>query len=93
MDIEVSVFESLKIKRANLIQLNHSTLLERLQKPIPVSLHYTEVSLLRWMNEWMNEVFILLSKYILLSMRTVMECIVIITRYKLILAMVKLIAI
>ena len=42
MDSEVSVFESLKIKRANLNQLNHSTLLERLQKPIPVSLHFTE---------------------------------------------------
>ena len=37
MDIQVSVFEALKIKRANLNQLNSRTLLERLQIPIPVS--------------------------------------------------------
>ena len=37
MDLEISVFDELKIKRGNLNQLNHNTILERLPKDIPVS--------------------------------------------------------
>ena len=37
MDLEISVFDELKIKRGNLNQLNHNTILERLPTDIPVS--------------------------------------------------------
>ena len=37
MDLEISVFDELKIKRGNLNQLNHNTILEWLPKDIPVS--------------------------------------------------------
>ncbi len=38
MDLQVSVFDQLKIKRGNLNQLNSCTLLERLPNHIPVSI-------------------------------------------------------
>ena len=39
MDLEISVFDDLKIKRGNLNQLNSNTILERLPRDIPVSFH------------------------------------------------------
>jgi hypothetical protein len=40
MDLEISVFDKLKIKRGNINQLNNCTKLERLPKSIAVSYNY-----------------------------------------------------